>query len=1068
MDQLQARMLIKNTFQNSFDKSSYTRFIKELLNSIQVAEFSYQWNSIPETFEQYVSNFERVGKYTCNDQELDILIVRLKKETSIERARAMQRNFVAWYLKGGLGGKLRDAALTAFVSPSGDDWRFSLVKMDYRFDQGANGKVKVNEEFTPARRWSFLAGKNENSHTAQSRLAPIIANENDPTLEQLEEAFNIEKVTKEFFEKYRDLFLGTKEALDKLAAECPNINADFVAKSVNTVDFAKKLLGQIVFLYFLQKKGWFGVRRNSEWGSGSRKFLRELFERQHGDYNNFFNDILECLFYEALRIDRSNDDDYYHRFKCKIPFLNGGLFDPVGNYDWLHTDIYLPDKLFSNQNKTKEGDTGDGILDIFDRYNFTVKEDEPLEKEVAIDPELLGKAYEKFNAIRPDNFGKYKKALESGNKGDETKFNKQFGVYYTPREIVHYMCQQSLMEYLAKEVKDAECNPHVSKEDIETLILLGEKFSGDAARVEGQDKKSATHTQKLSKNIRKNAHMLDQKLADITVCDPAVGSGAFPVGMMSEIVKARNVLTSFIADKTDRTLYQFKRHCIEHSLYGVDIDQGAVEIAKLRLWLSLMVDEDNIKSLKPLPNLDYKIVCGNSILGVEKNLFNNQLFSELEKVKPLYFSEANPTQKQEYKKQIDNLISQITDGHQEFDFEVYFSEIFHENSGFDIVIANPPYGANIDSLTKVLEKLYPNTAKSHKDSYKIFIELGLVKLSSKTGLVVYIVPNTLLRQPRYKDARIFLMKHRIVGVLNLGENVFEQAVVPTCVFLVQKISSKNECLLYNDLSAHSKFVGSILSEFKEVKLGDVFADTSDKKERHELTLDSILNFKDAGINYQRVNVGMGEKGKSDLGQRLLYEGEQESLEDIMFWKGRDIDSYFIARKTQSWLRIKTVRKLRHNERVVLNKEYFELTPKLIWRQTASMPIVALDMRGVWFGRSIQAATVKPTYKRLDYKFILGILNSKYISWLYNKRVKEIGRVFPQVKLEYLKNLPFCEPTPSKSEQMIKLVDQMLEAKSSSRASDTSELEMAINQLVYELYGLTDGEIAIVEKGSQKN
>ena len=143
-------------------------------------------------------------------------------------------------------------------------------------------------------------------------------------------------------------------------------------------------------------------------GTGSKHFLRELFKKKHSDYKNFFNDILEPLFYEALRIDRSYDDDYYSRFNCKIPFLNGGLFDPIYNYGWVHTDILLPDELFSNNVKTKE-DIGTGILDIFDRYNFTVKEDEPLEKEVAIDPELLGKAYEKFNAIRPDNFEEYKR-----------------------------------------------------------------------------------------------------------------------------------------------------------------------------------------------------------------------------------------------------------------------------------------------------------------------------------------------------------------------------------------------------------------------------------------------------------------------------------------------------------------------------------------------------------------------------------------------------------------------------------------------------------------------------------
>jgi len=294
--------------------------------------------------------------------------------------------------------------------------------------------------------------------------------------------------------------------------------------------------------------------------------------------------------------------------------------------DWVNTDILLANELFSNKKKTKEGDTGNGILDVFDRYNFTVKEDEPLEKEVAIDPELLGKAYEKFNAIRPDNFEEYINALKSGKKGDESKFNKQYGVYYTPREIVHYMCQRSLINYLAAQFdggaviyekpgdeqidllgndgKKGQLDltiEHteklvISKEDIETLIHLGEILNENEEIAlikqqkitEGQQQ-SSTYKLKLPEDIRRNAKTIDEKLASIKVCDPAIGSGAFPVGMMGEIVRARNVLSNFIKG-TDRTAYHFKRECIEKSLYGVDIDSGAVEIAKLRLWLSLVLD----------------------------------------------------------------------------------------------------------------------------------------------------------------------------------------------------------------------------------------------------------------------------------------------------------------------------------------------------------------------------------------------------------------------------------------------------------------------------------------------
>ncbi|MFH1444502.1 MAG: TaqI-like C-terminal specificity domain-containing protein [Candidatus Peregrinibacteria bacterium] len=449
------------------------------------------------------------------------------------------------------------------------------------------GKFKAEEDFTPARRYSFLVGSHESSHTAQRQLLPILADDkHNPTLSLIENAFSIETVTKEFFEKYRDLFVRVKEALDALVDSDKVLRKEFRAKDVNTADFAKKLLGQIVFLYFLQKKGWFGVARDAAWGSGHKNFLRQLFEGKLMRYKNFFDDVLEPLFYEALAVER--EENYYSKFNCKIPFLNGGLFDPLNGYDWVHTDITFSNDLFSNTVKTKEGDIGSGILDIFDRYNFTVKEDEPLEKEVAVDPEMLGKVFE--NLLEVD---------ERSAKG----------TYYTPREIVHYMCEESLINYLATELEGK-----VLKEDITKLVYSGNMMIEHESRVANEGKETRDYSFKLPESIRKHAVLIDQKLEDIRVCDPAIGSGAFPVGMMSEIVSARETLSSYLPATGNRTPYDFKRHAIQECLYGVDLDPGAVEIAKLRLWLSLIVDEDDIARIKPLPNLDYRIMQGNSLL----------------------------------------------------------------------------------------------------------------------------------------------------------------------------------------------------------------------------------------------------------------------------------------------------------------------------------------------------------------------------------------------------------------------------------------------------------------------
>ena len=128
--------------------------------------------------------------------------------------------------------------MVAFVSPDLEDWRFSLVKIDYKIEETPAGKIKVKEEFTPAKRWSFLVGKNEKSHTAQSRFVPLLERDEKPKLEDLEEAFNVETVTKEFFEKYRDLFIRTKLELDKIIQKDPKVKKEFEFKNINTVDFA--------------------------------------------------------------------------------------------------------------------------------------------------------------------------------------------------------------------------------------------------------------------------------------------------------------------------------------------------------------------------------------------------------------------------------------------------------------------------------------------------------------------------------------------------------------------------------------------------------------------------------------------------------------------------------------------------------------------------------------------------------------------------------------------------------------------------------------------------------------
>jgi len=1115
MDGQQAISLIKETFESEFNKINLIKFIKNLLKKIEEKTYTYTGNYIPDAYKDSIESLERIGKYNDGKNNIDILIVKLKRESSFERARSMQRNFIAWYLNGSRGGDLKDAALVAYVSPDSEDWRFSLVKMDYRYEKTSNGKVKVKEEFTPARRWSFLVGANEKSHTAQSRFLPLLENdEYFPTLEDLEKAFNIETVSDEFFYKYRELFVKTKQELDKVLKQNENLRKEFESKNIDTVNFTKKLLGQIVFIYFLQKKGWFGVPKNGKWGEGSRNFLRELFEKKHCDYKNFFNDILEPLFYEALRTDRSDSEHYYSRFDCKIPFLNGGLFDPIDNYDWVKTEITLPDELFSNKNKTPEGDIGDGILDIFDRYNFTVNEEEPLDKEVAIDPELLGKTYERFNAIRKDNFDEFVKSL--GQRRAETEFNREYGVYYTPRQIVHYMCQESLIEYLHTET-------NIPKEEIEIFIKHGSLLKEHEETAKGKEENIASGKQKETKyeykmpeSIRNNAEQIDNLLADITICDPAVGSGAFPVGLMYEVVQARLTLNAYLGNDEQRTSYEFKRHFIEKSLYAVDIDPGATEIAKLRLWLSLVVDEEDFYRIKPLPNLDYKIICGDSLTHIDINLFNQEAFNTLEELKPQYLNESNPKEKQELKQQIDKILSEITSGHREFDFKVYFSEVFHQKDGFDIVIGNPPYiqlQKDGGRLAKLYEKQNYQTFARTGDIYCLFYEKG-IQLLRDGGHLCFITSNKWMRAGYGEKLREYFTKYNPVILIDLGPGVFENATVDTNILLIQKKQTPEKHLKAVTLQKQNDTV-NIEQQLQEraVILEKLTKDAwfigSSVEQRIKEKIEHIGKpLKDWDVNiYYGIKTGLNEafiittEKRNEILANCKDEDERKRTEAIIkpILRGRDIKRYYYE-WAGLWVIVipagwtnenrgkenaeKFIEKnfpslmnhLRPFEAKAKNRDdqgdyWWELRhcayypefekEKVVYSEIVRQPQFYFDIQNFY----VEATSFLMTGKNV--KYICGLLNSNPVTFFFKQWYAGggLGEEGYRYKKAFLENLPLPPITPANQpivSQIEALVDKILTAKKENSQADTSQWEREIDGLVYQLYELTAEEIKIIE------
>ena len=573
--------LIKETLESEFNLDNFILFTKNLFNEINIKP---QEINISGGLQDHIKSLTFLGEFSdAQKKNIDIYVVELVKDSKVERARAFQRNLIAKFLKD----NTKDAGLVAFYSQDNPDWRLSFVKLDYKLtDKGV--KVEIG---TPPKRYSFLVGETEPSHTAQKQLLPILKDQKNNLLtSEIEEAFSVEKVTKEFYEKYRRLFENLSKDLKKnrsfqIIANKENIDID---------NFAKKLLGQIVFLYFLQKKGWLGVPRDKTWGQGDKFFLRTLFDKSKKEKKNFYDNYLEILFYDTLNNPRRDEVDpsFSKYFNCKIPFLNGGLFE--ADYDWRNTLVYLDNDIFED------------TIGTFDLYNFTVKEDEPLEKEVAVDPEMLGKVFEN---LLPENL----------RKGQ--------GTYYTPREIVHYMCQESLINHLFTETK-------VDIEKIRKLVTFKDVISSKGDYYQFDEKPE--NKQKIlatTLSIREDeAKLFDKALSNIKVCDPACGSGAFLVGMLNEIIGARRMLEG-------RSEYHLKKETIQNCIYGVDIDPGAVEIAKLRLWLSLVVDYE-LRDIEPLPNLDYKIMRGNSLLeeliiGDESiKLFDERLLNVSKNNKP--------------------------------------------------------------------------------------------------------------------------------------------------------------------------------------------------------------------------------------------------------------------------------------------------------------------------------------------------------------------------------------------------------------------------------------------------
>ena len=987
--------------------------------------------------------------------------------------------------------------------------------MNYKAEivEDKEGKKKrvITTELTPAKRFSFLVGENEDTHTAQQQFDACLeksANGEKITIEDLVAAFDIEKVSKEFFEKYKNLYLKMRDELKRLCEVDEIVRKDFIEHNINIDDFAKKTMGQLVFLYFIQKKGWLGVAEDKDWGSGDKKFLSNIFKGQYCKYDNFFNDILEHLFYEALAKDRTDKKDVFGILNCRIPFLNGGLFEPVNGYEWTKTDLTIDNNIFKE------------IFETFDLYNFTVKEDEPLEKEVAIDPEMLGKVFEN---LLPEN-------IRKGN-----------GAFYTPREIVHYMCQESLINYLYNKVniKEVELSPEakveqqklfkaqkigqlkltqevldeiIPKDDIEFFIKTGSSTYVNKSR-----KLNVT----LPDTITNNAQILDKALFDIKVCDPAIGSGAFPVGMMNEIVRARAALSEYIG-KPDRSIYELKRNAIENSIYGVDIDAGAVDIAKLRFWLSLVVDEEDIKNIKPLPNLDYKIMQGNSLITsyegidfdeiIDEYKPNSQLTINLwgdksEDLKMIlrnkqseFIKTPDTNKKQKLKQEIEDVIlklvkeklelkakegklnleeiskkikdfAQNKEKREFFPWKLFFADAF-EQGGFDVVIGNPPYitlalGKGQDYFTKeevdLYKKLYPNSVEYKGNTYAIFYDKA-IDLIKNNGCVSYITPNTLLLSNSYKNLRkLILNKTKIINLVNFKKTVFESAETGGDLILLLQQSNANDNTLkivcVDDFKTNKNLESYERDLLKQEKFNTNFNYnfSTDNDEKTDLIgkicnsntelLGTIVKF------YQGIITGNNDK---------FIANSKITNQHLPILRGKDINKYHLKFNNNYVLFDK--KQLWSNT----NEDNFYADEKLINRQTGDSLVAAYDNSKYLTLDSTHVQTLKNQKYKL--KYILALFNSKLLNFVYTSFVQEAGRTFAQVKTVTLKQLPIKVSTNEIQNRFVEIVDSILNLTQNDDYQENIEKQQAVKEyenqidiMVYKLYNLTYQEVLTIDK-----
>ncbi|MEN9549180.1 MAG: hypothetical protein RIR12_1771 [Bacteroidota bacterium] len=1054
---------IHNLFKQRYNQSNWKQFLGEAFANSRLLATAEILTGIDSNV---ASQVQKLGYITLNEngieRQISIYEVTLAQGIILERNRVGLRNLLRKYWKD------IDAAFIAYHRPETPNWRFTYVSELTGYD--ADGEfVKIKTE---PKRYTYVLGEGESTRTAAERFTAMATKGSKATLDDVKEAFSVEKLSKAFFDEYKkhyDIFC------DFMVSK-PNIRQTiFNGDEKGIRDFNKKLLGRIVFLYFIQKKGWLGVPAKSDWGKGDFDFLTNLFKNSKNP-DLFYSELLSKLFFDTLNTKRK--DDLIELVKgepCRIPYLNGGLFEED---DKKHRNLNYPANLFKS------------LFDFFNQYNFTIYEDDPNDHTVAVDPEMLGHIFENL--------------LED---------NKDKGAYYTPKEIVHYMCQESIIEYLCNALK-------VEPEDQERIAVS-----------------NLLKKKEVDKILKPEINNINSALDSLKVCDPAIGSGAFPMGLLHEIFTAKQTLHTFEHGNTKTfDASAVKLNIIQNSIYGVDIEKGAVDIARLRFWLSLIVDEEKPKAL---PNLDYKIVGGNSLVSKLGNdiididwalnetahgLFGAELAKKkgdlLKKISKeqkeffraedsLSFAEGKGGAKKKLAAEIRNLkidllITQLelmvkTRGietkpngtskilakqtelylqtvgwknsikdlqklknkpelHlQFFDWKLDFPEVMNEqvttNIGFDIVIGNPPYVDYrlIESAINRHSYFPINKSSLRPNLYQYFVELSDSLLSDK-GTFCFINPNQFLSTDNGLKLREHLIENRsikfIVDVSYL--KVFKEASTYTIIWLFNKnIKPNNEirinrCSEINKISETSFLINQSdikLSESKIIPINyEYFALAKIEKDK-----DSLGNI--SKLKWGTSATGYGQKKIYVDTYNCLAALKQKLYKPIL--QTSDTKKYYIDWQGE-YIPINI-----YSDSIIRE---FNKTKIVIGRVTKQIQ-ACLDEDYCFVGKSTLI-----TDSKLNLKLLLSILNSAFANrWYYLKfETTHMAGGYLRFDIPYLEKLPIPKISKKTETKLINLTDKIISKKKQDIASDTTSLEKEIDHLVYKLYELTYDEVKVID------